>query len=223
MLENKNVLMVLAHPDDELIFGWPVFQDEKINKFYLCCSTDEFNNARAWCSHRKEALFEICKKNNVSLWTIPAPSDFYKLNSRRKKGTQKDAIGDATSDLRIFKNLIINTIEDIVNKNNIDYIFTHNPFGEYGHLDHIFLFDTVIKKTKKPILITDITIRTNWDDPKISNRMKKIFYNNMIKEKCEINLEFYEKNKKLYIDKGVWTWSRDKQEEFKKCNLYMVE
>ena len=27
-------LMVMAHPDDEIIFGWPIFQDKSIEKEY---------------------------------------------------------------------------------------------------------------------------------------------------------------------------------------------
>ena len=32
MKKNKKVLMVMAHPDDEVIFGWPIFFDENIEK-----------------------------------------------------------------------------------------------------------------------------------------------------------------------------------------------
>lgn len=223
MLENKNILMVFAHPDDETIFGWPIFQNEKINKFYLCCSTDELNPKRSWCAHRKNTLIKICNDNNTKLWTAPFPSEFYMLNSRRKPGQPKDEIGDSTSDIRIFKKIIIDNINEIIKTNNIDYIFTHNPYGEYGHLDHIFLFDTIFKNIDLPILITDITLRTNWDNPIINERSKNFFYKNKIKEDCLINIEIYERNKKRYLDDGVWTWSRDNQEEFKKCNLYLIE
>ena len=29
------VLMVFAHPDDEIIFGWPIFQDPTIEKEFF--------------------------------------------------------------------------------------------------------------------------------------------------------------------------------------------
>ena len=36
------VLMVFAHPDDEIIFGWPIFQDPTIEK-ELIMVTSDFN------------------------------------------------------------------------------------------------------------------------------------------------------------------------------------
>ena len=64
MLSNKKVLMVMAHPDDEIIFGWSIFQDKSIEKKLLICSSDFHNKEREWCKYRKDALFEICKELN---------------------------------------------------------------------------------------------------------------------------------------------------------------
>ena len=34
------VLMVFAHPDDEIIFGWPIFQDSTIEKELIMVTSD---------------------------------------------------------------------------------------------------------------------------------------------------------------------------------------
>ena len=43
MRKKMKVLMVFAHPDDEIIFGWPIFQDPTIEK-ELVMVTSDFNN-----------------------------------------------------------------------------------------------------------------------------------------------------------------------------------
>ena len=40
------VLMVFAHPDDEIIFGWPIFQDPTIEKELIMVKSDFNNPAR---------------------------------------------------------------------------------------------------------------------------------------------------------------------------------
>jgi len=223
-LDNKKILIIMAHPDDEIIFGWPIFQNKNIDKFYLCCSTDEFNNQRQWCSHRKQSLQKICNINNTKLWTIPAPSEFYKLNSRRRKGEPKTVDGDKTSDLRIFKAAISDHAKNIIIEQSIDYVFTHNPYGEYGHLDHILIFDTVLKNIECPIIISDILLRTNWDDPVINKRIENIFYNHEIASNCKMNKDFYNSFKEIYEKDKVWTWSRENQiKDHDNCNLYLIE
>ena len=38
MEEKKTkVVMVMAHPDDEIIFGWPIFQDDDYEKEIIMC------------------------------------------------------------------------------------------------------------------------------------------------------------------------------------------
>ena len=56
-MKEKKVLMVMAHPDDEILFGWPVFFDPKYKKKLLICSSDYNNPERAWCKYRKKSLF----------------------------------------------------------------------------------------------------------------------------------------------------------------------
>ena len=223
MIIGKNILMIFSHPDDEIIFGWPIMQNKNINKFYLCCSTDEFNKEREWCSKRKFSLIDVCNENNTKLWMISAPSEFYKLNTRREKGQPKTIEGDKTSTIRIFKEILKENIEKIIVENKIDYIFTHNIYGEYGHLDHIFVFDTVLKNVNIPIIYSDICLRTNWDDPQINKRIKNLYFSKCIGE-YSMNEDFYEKNKKLYIKNNAWTWSREDQlNNHNKCKLFIIE
>ena len=214
------MLMVMAHPDDEILFGWPIFQRGDINKILLCCSTDENNPSRAWCSHRKNAMAEVCQTVGCKLFTIPAPSEFYKLNSRRQPGTNKDEIGDATSQIRIFKRAVKTSIDKICDSENVDYIFTHNVYGEYGHEDHKLISRLVFEASDVPIVYSDIRLPTNWDSCEEPDRLQKIFFKRKIETRQKRDDDLFEKLKALYVRDGVWTWSRD-ESLFSECNIYV--
>jgi hypothetical protein len=50
-------LLVMAHQDDEIIFGWPVFQGNPAG--LLICSSDLHNPDRQWCRHRKQVNHDV--------------------------------------------------------------------------------------------------------------------------------------------------------------------
>ena len=41
-------------------------------------------------------------------------------------------------------------------KKECDFVFTHNPMGEYGHIDHKMIFELMYNRVDKPLLITDL-------------------------------------------------------------------
>ena len=88
------ILMVMSHPDDEIIFGWPVFQSagwgKDADKELLMCSSDFNNPERQWCSHRKFILEKICEEEGVKLTCLDNPSEFYRA-STRDEGLSRDA------------------------------------------------------------------------------------------------------------------------------------
>jgi len=221
MKKNKKALMVMAHPDDEVIFGWPIFFDENIEKTLLICSTDRKNPERQWCAHRVNVLANICQEENVLLYGIDNNSSFYRTATRRPPGVPQTIEGDASAPYRSMNQLIINTVLEM--EDDYDFIFTHNPYGEYGHVDHILLFDLMLKNVNIPIVFTDIIQLSNWagyETEKCKESISwKIYYNNKISEHV-INEEKYEKYKKIYEKYNCWTWDR---ETVKKCNLYEIK
>lgn len=219
MLSNKKVLMIMAHPDDEIIFGWAIFQDKSIEKKLLICSSDFYNKEREWCKYRKNALFEICKELNIEVSCLDYPSSFYRVATRRPPHLPKNEYGDSQSPIRSLSNDIINNM--LAMEKDCDYVFTHNPYGEYGHLDHKFLFDLVVKNTKKDIVISDIQISSNWSkNYNISGIVKKIYYYRKIKDQCVLNQDLLSFCKKKYENKNGWTWNRHVPSN---CNLFLLE
>lgn len=204
LLENKKVLMVFAHCDDEIICGWPIFQEKSIEKKILITSSDLKNKKRKWCRHRKNVFFEVCDQYAVEGHCLDYNSDFYMLETRKESLT----------------NMQIDICEKIRSMGEFDYIFCHNPLGEYGHLDHKMIFDIVINNFDIPVLITDISIKTNWPSHNncIPKHLQRIYYQNQIAT-CNADMEIYNHVQQIYENHKVWTWSTP---AVKECNLYLL-
>jgi len=122
-----NLTILIAHPDDEVIFGWMVLQKAKK---IICCSNDKTNNSLYpnWI-HRESALRQIGKILNIPIICLNYNSGFY-TNSN-----------------------IIPEIQEAIK--NEPFIFTHNEWGEYGNKDHQLVHE-IAKQSGKPIIVSNI-------------------------------------------------------------------
>jgi len=195
------VLMLLAHPDDEVICGWPILQNKSIEKEILICSSDINNPERKWCSHRKKVLFELCDNLKIKCRCLDYNSAFYKVNARENK--LKELGEDILKNISSF---------------SFDYIFTHNPWGEYGMMDHILL-NNIAMHSGYSLIISDMFIPSNWSYFNNISTNFRLFLKNLFIESF-LNKDFYNKCKKYYTENKVWTWNK---EPLKKCNLYTID
>jgi len=204
--------MVLAHPDDEVIFGWPILQDARYEKYLLVCSTDELNTSRKHGSSRFFAVSDLCRHLGIKIFLYNYDSEFYRLETRR-------------GSLKRFITCIGNRIQDIVKSGGIDFVFTHNPYGEYGNLDHKLVQHICMAYSSAPLLYTDIVQEVNWSPiHDIQSGYKRAYYskNNKLAEdkvSCVLDTVFYDGCKKFYTDRKAWTWSYP---PIKYCKLFRV-
>jgi LmbE family N-acetylglucosaminyl deacetylase len=124
-----NVLMVVAHPDDEVLFGWPVLCSSD-NSVSLLVLTD---NHVKYGQGPTDAVFEVAAANDVK-WShvLRFDTNVYRLPTR-----------NATPTLRQVTDAMCGEIMAAVSLWRPDAIFTHNPMGEYGHGDHRLAFNLV--------------------------------------------------------------------------------
>lgn len=127
--KKANKLMIVAHPDDETIFGGKYLSSEwKV----VCITNGTFKSSNALTLNRKERFKEFIKVMNefgcsYEIWDY---EDNY-FNSN-------------WDDSLIYKLL------NLFNQ-HFDIIVTHNSKGEYGHCQHIKLHQ-IIKKINPPNL-----------------------------------------------------------------------
>ena len=193
------ITLVLSHPDDEIIFGWPIFQNFKeYEKELIVCSNDKNNLKRTWCKNRYIPLSLVCKDLDINHTCLDYDSEFYRMTTRDE------------SLKRMIDDVIVN-----IEKTKPDYIFTHNSIGEYGHLDHI-LVNNICSRLNYPLLTSDIVINNNWMS--LNDVNFRYNRNMMFLENCENDLIWYDRFERIYRDYKVWTWN---QAPIMKCNIYL--
>ena len=213
------VLVVLAHPDDEIIFGWPIMQDLSIKKSILVCSSDLNNPYRRHVKDRKYALEEVCKRLQITDFKcFDYPSEFYRLETR------KESLKKMLDEVAYYIKKMTKEHPPIVRNRALDRVrrhkpvaFTHNAFGEYGNLDHR-LINYVCTNTAKHIMFTDITQESNWLPVQFDQGLpRKLFFQNPLIE-CDLNMDFYNEMKAIYTERKCWTWSFP---PIQKCRMYI--
>ena len=192
------VLAVLAHPDDECIFGWPVFQNPRLTKSLIMLVSDRDNPERQWCARRLDALEEIGAECGFQTTCLHLDSEFYRLPYRRADLIVND----------VYR-LTLEAIDEHLRSFAPHFVFCHNPYGEYGMFDHRIVFDIVYHHSAAAnICITDLCeAHRGW--PSADAIPQRIFQRYYADNPCleiELNSDFYCWCKNVYERYGCWTW-----------------
>lgn len=209
-LTGKKVLGILAHPDDEVIFGWPIFQRQDVQKYLLTISDNGYCKKQG--GNPLAALNEICFSEDIFFCgCLNINANFYIQPVIREWG-------------RIFKvvRLIQEAISKLIREIQPDYIFTHNPVGEYGHGSHEAVFKIVSQHEKvKNLLFTDICLPTEKyiSTDGLSDFIKRIFYRGSY-WRCVLDTAYAIRCEQVYREHLSWSTTLDIPN---KCNLYILK
>ena len=127
--EPKN-LMIVAHPDDEVIFGGAHLINEKYTVVCITCGKVDY---------RVDEFTEVMGKTN---------DDYIMLGYDDRVN-----ITGPISDWSYQYDQIYASLKEIIESEDWDKIVTHNPDGEYGHLHHKLTSEIVTNITGKNKLI----------------------------------------------------------------------
>ena len=207
--------LVVAHPDDEILWFSSVidFVDKIIiiyngtsNKEVLLGRNKIFNSkilpyqGKVKCLKIEEA--DVFNKSN---WNFPKLTSYgVKLNSKKY--------------IQNFDKIKEKLSEELLDYQNI---ITHNPWGEYGHEEHIQVFNAISKVSEK--INFAVWVSSYFSEQSL--KTMSLFKNFISKEtyRFEINKDICEKVKSIYISNKAWTWSENyewpKHESFFKLNL----
>lgn len=117
-------LMIVAHPDDETLWG----SEELLkNKYLVVCITCGTNKKR---EKEIEAALKISKDRLIVL-------------------DKPDKVRGKRSDWKHYKKQIEYELKYVVKKKKWNTIVTHNPEGEYGHIHHKITNNIVTKVYNK--------------------------------------------------------------------------
>ena len=190
-------VLVVAHPDDEVLFFSSII--EKVDAVIVCfgpSSNQKVTDGRRLLQNRyplQHIEWLNIQESDVYLsanWNRPRLTDegiFVRRN-------QDEYHNNFTTLVKLFKTKLA----------LYDVIYTHNPWGEYGHEEHILVFKAVCSATES---MKSVVYVPSY----ISDRSKKTFDIQKVLLGSELAVGKVPKNlcisiKKLYIDTKCWTW-----------------
>jgi len=144
--------MIVAHPDDETLWGY--YYLKNFDNWKILCITNSNNPTRV------QELTNIAKKFNTALeiWNYQDSPHSYNMHPQ------------------IYKD-----IHRAINLDpNVQIVLTHNPLGEYGHIQHIKVSNVVLTVSKKPTYVFSYSSKKGEQ-----------------KEKCELK-NIYKSQEKIF-------------------------
>jgi len=185
------ILGVFAHPDDEIIFGWPVMQGDG-ERIVLVVSDNSQNYPNA-----VQALSGLRDEGVKRIDCLNIPSGFYRLPFRKSEVTLMQVVDR-------IKSRVSKMIKDA----SPDYLYTHNPMGEYGHGDHKLLFE-ICASLSYPMLFSDICMinKCHFGFEEIPGHIQKAYYNHNFFSSITLDKDFYRRGIDRYRKYHSWSWN----------------
>jgi len=199
------VLIFSGHPDDEILWFWPVLQGANHEVAVLAACRNAHKGAGPeW------ALKNVCAVNWAEyLGCVLEHNQFYRQPTRYIAPTLMDVVVQ----LRTAIQRAIDTFKP-------DAIFTHNPWGEYGHGDHRLCFE-IASRFELPLLLTDMC-QPNRCHPSadvIPAFYRRVFAEDEVVQAARLDEAWYEKMKGIYEKSNAWTWGG--HEPVREAGLYL--
>ena len=134
MLDNLGLdectnLMIVAHPDDETLWGGAHLQK---GKWFVVCMTSQYFQTR------KTEYFNVLNKLGVKGMILDYPDLYRDGNNKWKVDSWKYVLDGLGID-----------INKIINYKNWNQIVSHSPTGETGHRHHLAINKAVVKSCKE--------------------------------------------------------------------------
>jgi LmbE family N-acetylglucosaminyl deacetylase len=212
--------VVVAHPDDELLWFAPVIPEAETVVF---CLSDT-----PWQPELTAARERIRVVHPAAPVRLPiAEAGVYRHSDWSDRRPRPYGVNLSTTTIgrqvryRMNYRRLLSALDPIVKTH--DSIYTHNPWGEYGHEEHVQVSRAVVT----------LAVRHNrsvwmWDGfpPEIDvaerraagysddlltvdNHLRAIYEPlppGLDRRRLAVDTGAYEKLRSLYVDEGAWTW-----------------
>jgi len=200
MLKDKIYKIIVAHPDDEILFFNSIILSAK--KIILCFGPTSSKAVTAG----REKLKSTYPLKNVRFLDV-LESDVYDKASFKNRRMVREGIS-----VRKNSSAYAVRFDTLVEKLRLelefgDVIFTHNPWGEYGHPEHVQVFRAVY--SLKAEFNLEIFVDGYVSD-KTYGFMSKHY--SLLSPQSFLgypNNELGEKIMEVYLRSDCWTWRKD--------------
>lgn len=202
----EDSVMIVAHPDDDIL--WLSSVIDKVEKIVFCFNT--YSPVPELGIARKRTIDEYPLRN-VSTLDIDEPQSFDKADwnvpATTGYGLRLSKCHESDARYRDTYEVVLRRIRKLVaDRKNV---FTHNPWGEYGHEDHVLVYRAL--KTLQAEFNYDL-----WFSNYCSNRsiilMNRYISGFFPDYQClPANPKLAQQIADIFRRNGCWTWYPDYQ------------
>ena len=200
----KNSIIICAHPDDEILWFGSILESVKeITVCFLGCKSNP-----QWKDGRKKSIYEYPLRK-ISCIGIDESETYNSANWQDPVITKYglEIFNKRISD-KIYKRNYYKLNKSLKNKlKGYCDIFTHNPWGEYGHEEHVQVY-RVVKELQEEM-------RFNLWFPNICSNKSLKLMSKYVDALDSEHVKFKTNNviardiKSLYEKNRCWTWFGD--------------
>jgi|Deesub1362A_J573_1020465.scaffolds.fasta_scaffold01035_4 LmbE family N-acetylglucosaminyl deacetylase len=200
----KNSILLVAHPDDEVLWFSSIF--DKVDEV-IFCFINSLSNPH-WTTGRRQILSKLPIKKVSSLemeesgvfncadWNRPVIKEYGMEITKRRVSDKK------------YKENYYKIKEKLgVKLANYKNVFTHNPWGEYGNEEHVQVYRVVKGLQKK--MNYNIWISNYCGNKSFPLMLSYISGFNSDYITLKTNKSLAEKIKATYERHRCWTWYKD--------------
>ena len=197
MFEGDSILIV-AHPDDEVL--WFSSLLDRVEKVVICFSPEELIQGKLM------EFFKDYPLKHVEFLRLERFGRYRKINFRFPFRTSCGLFikSSPMAAMRYRKNcrILKQRLNGFISENST--VFTHNPWGEYGHEEHVQV--SAVVKDLSAIKGANVWY-DNYGSRKTYSLMgKTLFSCDYDAFRRPIDKKLVHQLKSFYLDKGCWTW-----------------
>ncbi len=198
-IKKKKYCVVVAHPDDEILWASSLLENAEI--IIICFSGIPGNKELTIAREKVKENYTLPNTIFLDLYQASPsliPTD-WKTGERSKYGMK---FGRSMVDYKENYFQLIKKLDKFLSK--IEIVYTHSPWGEYGHPEHVQVNHSIIELSKKYEFETWVF---GYTSKKTLEMMEQNAYLlNQNPKMLRSNLAIYDQLKKLYITYGCWTY-----------------
>ena len=201
MINFKRSVLVVAHPDDEILWFSSIIQNiEKIIIVFNKCENKMVNIGR-------DKIFNLellPYKEKITNLNIKESGVFNKANWKIPKSTEYGIHVNSRNYIKNFSKINEKLHNELKGYENV---ITHNPWGENGHEEHVQVF----KSIKKISYELNLSVWIPGYFSEQSYRMMSLYTEFVSKklDRYKIDNEFCQKVKNINSNNNAWTWSNN--------------
>lgn len=199
-MDTKRSVIVVAHPDDEVLWFSSIL--EEVDHVIFCYEDVPGNTS---LTDARKKIVDAYPLENVSRLGLDETGVFNAANWEKPVVTAYGLETDESESFRFRHTAValqlLQRLTDVLS--DYDTVFTHNPWGEYGHEEHVQVCRAV--QAAQDVLGFDC-----WHSGYVSARSYRLMsrydlaYARSVT--CPIDHALQEKYIAIYQQYGCWTW-----------------